>query len=82
MSRQCSRTIGDKVAVVGQPLTIDVLASDLNQDALTFNLTSVPALPAGAGITQSTVYGRATIDWPAVASGHVRSDRGGGRRWQ
>ena len=53
------------VALIGQPVSIDLLASDLDQDALTW---SANGLPVGAVITPATQYGHATLTWtPTLA---------------
>jgi hypothetical protein len=57
--------IGDKVAVIGQPLHFTVTAHDLDQDALTI---TADGLPAGAILTQGTVYGTATVSWTPTAT--------------
>jgi hypothetical protein len=56
--------VGDKVAVVGQPLTFTLTATDLDQDPLIFSATG---LPADAKLTQGTVYGAATVTWTPTA---------------
>jgi len=56
--------IGDKVALVGETLTFDVLVSDKDQDALTYDLAG---LPAGATLTPTAVYGRAIFSWTPAA---------------
>ncbi len=57
--------IGPKVAVVGQQLSFVVNASDLDQDALTFGLSG---LPAAAVLTPGNVYGTATLTWTPTAA--------------
>ncbi len=57
--------LGDVVAVVGQTLQIEVQASDMDQDPLSWGLSG---LPAGATITPTAVYGRALVTWtPTLA---------------
>ncbi len=57
--------IGDKVAIIGQPISFTVKASDLDQDPLIF---SALGLPTGATLTPSPIYGQAIFSWtPAVA---------------
>jgi VCBS repeat-containing protein/YD repeat-containing protein len=53
-------TLGHQVAVVGNPLRFTVRASDLDQDALSFSATG---LPAGATLTPGTQYGSAVFLW-------------------
>ena len=57
--------IGPAVAVVGQPLTFTVNASDLDQDPLTFGLSG---LPTAATLTSGSVYGTATFTWTPTAA--------------
>ena len=57
--------IGDKVAVVGQPLQFTLHASDAGQDPLTF---SALGLPAGATLTPSSTYGQAVVSWTPTAA--------------
>jgi RHS repeat-associated protein len=53
--------IGDKVAVIGQPLTFVVRAADLDQDGLTFAMTG---LPTGATLAPGPQrYGVAQFSW-------------------
>ena len=52
--------IGDKVAVVGEPIEFTVYVADLDEDNLTFSATG---LPPGATLTDSSTYGRATFSW-------------------
>jgi YD repeat-containing protein len=58
--------IGNKVAVVGQPLAFVIRASDLDQDPLTFTTTT--GLPAGATLTPLAVYGQAQFSWTPTAA--------------
>ncbi|HEY4633395.1 MAG TPA: putative Ig domain-containing protein, partial [Candidatus Limnocylindrales bacterium] len=63
--------IGDKVAVVGEPLEFTLRVSDADQDPLTFGTVG---LPAGATLTRDIVYGTATFSWtptPADQGAHV-----------
>ncbi|TAK53398.1 MAG: hypothetical protein EPO25_10765, partial [Gammaproteobacteria bacterium] len=56
--------IGDAVAVLGQALRIELRASDLDQDALSW---SADSLPVGATLTPGASYGTAVFEWtPAV----------------
>ena len=57
--------IGDKVAIVGQPLSFIVRARDPDQNPLTF---TVDNMPAGMTITPLSIYGTARIDWLPVAA--------------
>ncbi|BAZ46381.1 DNA/RNA non-specific endonuclease [Chondrocystis sp. NIES-4102] len=52
--------IGNKVAVVGEPIEFTVYVADLDEDNLTFSATG---LPDGASLTPSNTYGRATFSW-------------------
>jgi YD repeat-containing protein len=52
--------IGDKVGVVGQPLTFTIHATDGDQDPLTFGDLG---LPLGATLTPSSTYGDAVVTW-------------------
>src|SRR5262249_13841274 len=52
--------IRDAVAVVGQPFSLPIRASDLDQEPLTFTLTG---LPTQAGLTAGTAYGTQTLNW-------------------
>src|SRR5207237_4439781 len=52
--------IGTKVAVVGQPLQLALVAADLDQDPLTF---SAIGLPGNASLTSGSVYGQGIINW-------------------
>ena len=56
--------IGDKVAIVGQPLSFTISASDLDQEPLTF---SANGLPSGATLTPGHAYGTATFQWTPTA---------------
>src|SRR5262249_53947213 len=64
--------IGDRVAVIGQPLIIGLHATDLNQDTLTF---SADGLPAGANVTAGAGYGTARVQW-APTGGTAGDSRG------
>jgi hypothetical protein len=57
--------IGNKVAVVGNPIQFTVQAADRNQDNLTF---STSGLPAGATLTPTATYGTARFQWTPTAS--------------
>src|SRR5262249_53871652 len=57
--------LAPRVAVVGQSLQIGLAATDLDQTPLTF---AVQGLPAGATLTPSSVYGRATVTWTPTAA--------------
>ncbi|MEQ1656611.1 MAG: putative Ig domain-containing protein, partial [Nitrospira sp.] len=52
--------IGNKVAVIGQPLQLTVRATDLDQDPLTFTMTG---LPTNATIAPGVQYGTAVVSW-------------------
>jgi YD repeat-containing protein len=52
--------VGDKVAIIGQPLVFTVRVSDPDQDPLTF---AADNLPAGASFTGTSVYGTARFTW-------------------
>jgi len=53
------------VAVVGQPLSVALLANDRDQDALTW---SANGLPIGAEILAAIQYGHATLAWTPTAA--------------
>jgi YD repeat-containing protein len=57
--------IGDKVAVVGEPLSFTVQVRDLDQEPLSFN---VQGLPAGATLTPLPTYGQAQFSWTPTAA--------------
>jgi Bacterial Ig domain/Putative Ig domain/Bacterial Ig-like domain len=63
--RPVLKYIGDKIAVVGQPLGVTIQANDTTQDALTFFGDN---LPSGMTITTLPTYGAARIDWTPGAS--------------
>ena len=70
--------IGDKVAIVGQPLTFTVRASDPDQHPLMFFANGSPA---GATLTAGTTYGTAIFEWtPTAADLRDDSDHGGSDR--
>ncbi len=48
------------VAVVGQPMSVALLANDMDQDALTWTANG---LPVGAEILAAIQYGHATLTW-------------------
>ena len=52
------------VAVVGQPLSVALLANDMDQDVLTW---SANGLPVGAEIIAAIQYGHATLTWTPTA---------------
>jgi YD repeat-containing protein len=55
----------DSVALVGEPLTIPIQVTDLDQDALQFELSG---LPDAASLTFPGSYGTATLEWtPTLA---------------
>ncbi|MES2942354.1 MAG: putative Ig domain-containing protein, partial [Pseudomonadota bacterium] len=54
------------VALVGQPMLIPVSVRDLDQDALSYTLTSGPA-NASISADQPAVYGHASIRWTPTA---------------
>ena len=53
------------VAVIGQPLSVNVIASDLDQDPLSW---TTKGLPFGAEFTASARYGQATLTWTPTAA--------------
>src|SRR5262249_59478191 len=57
--------IGDKVAVICQPLSFTVTAHDLDQDTL---VITADGRPQGATLTQGPVYGKATVTWTPGAA--------------
>jgi hypothetical protein len=59
------RYVGDKVAVVGEPLSFNVFVGDANQDALSYGISG---LPSGAVITKLATYGMARVDWTPTAA--------------
>ncbi len=54
------RFVGDTVAVVGQPLQLEVRADDIDQESLSF---AVAGLPTAAVLSPGAVYGTALLDW-------------------
>ena len=52
------------VAVVGQALSVPILVSDMDQDALSYSATG---LPIGAVITPQDQYGYAILTWTPTA---------------
>jgi len=52
------------VALVGQPLSVAIIASDLDQDPLTWTSTG---LPLGAELIPASQYGLATLRWTPSA---------------
>ncbi|WP_404783509.1 putative Ig domain-containing protein [Altericista sp. CCNU0014] len=57
--------IGDKVAVVGEPLEFVVRVRDLDQEPLSF---AVQGLPTGATLTPLPIYGQARFSWTPTAA--------------
>lgn len=57
--------IGDKIAVIGQPLSFVLQATDPDQDALTF---AASGLPAGATLTDGVRYGTKVFTWTPTAA--------------
>ncbi len=57
--------IGDQVAVIGQPFALDLLASETDQDNLTYAVTG---LPSAATLTPGSFYGSATLNWTPTAA--------------
>ncbi len=57
--------VGDQVAVIGQPFTLNLTASETDQDPLTY---AVSGLPAAAVLTPGTSYGTATLKWTPTAA--------------
>lgn len=62
--------IGDKVAVAGKDLQFTIVATDLDQDPLTFGALG---LPPGATLTPSSTYGETVFDWTPTSSDLGRS---------
>ena len=56
--------IGDKVAVVGQPLTFTLHASDFDQDQLTFTVQGLPI----QALSQASAYGKENVTWTPTAA--------------
>ncbi|MAE63850.1 MAG: hypothetical protein CMJ18_06215, partial [Phycisphaeraceae bacterium] len=52
--------VGDRVGVVGQPMTFDVMVADMDEDPLAFEMEGAPV---GATLTPTGTYGLATFDW-------------------
>jgi hypothetical protein len=52
------------VALVGQPLAVAIIASDLDQDPLSWTSTG---LPLGAELIPASQYGQATLRWTPTA---------------
>ncbi len=57
--------LGDQVAVAAQLFTLNLNASEADQDPLTY---SVSGLPPAAVLTPGTTYGTATLDWTPTAA--------------
>jgi hypothetical protein len=57
--------LGGVVALVGEPLEIPILTSDVDQDPLTYALEG---LPPGATVTPTSVYGHAVVQWVPTMS--------------
>ena len=53
------------VAVAGQVLRVPILATDMDQDPLSF---TAQGLPAGAKIVTGTLYGHAYLEWTPAAN--------------
>ena len=56
--------LGAAVAVAGQAMSLPVNVADMDEDALAYELSG---LPAGAAIVPSPVYGQAHIQWTPQA---------------
>ena len=56
--------LGDAVAVIGQAMSIPVLVSDMDQDALTYAVSGL----VGATLTPTAVYGKALLNWTPTAA--------------
>ncbi|MEZ6135593.1 MAG: CARDB domain-containing protein [Pirellulaceae bacterium] len=54
-----------RVVLADQALSFQIRVTDLDQDALTI---SASGLPNGATITQSSIYGEATLNWSPTAA--------------
>ena len=52
--------IGNQVALIGQPFTLNLLSSEPDQDNLTY---MVVGLPPAAVLTPGSTYGTATLNW-------------------
>src|SRR6185437_15888660 len=52
------------VAIIGQPLSLPINISDMDQDALQL---SSSGLPASATLTLGTQYGQALLSWTPTA---------------
>ncbi len=57
--------INDRVSLPGDLFSVTAVASDIDQDALTF---TVEGLPAEATITPGVTYGTATLNWTPTAA--------------
>jgi YD repeat-containing protein len=57
--------LGDRVALVGKPLVIDILAADPDLEPLTY---TVSGLPTGATLTPGVVYGTARLMWTPTSN--------------
>ncbi|MEI7465867.1 MAG: putative Ig domain-containing protein, partial [Burkholderiales bacterium] len=63
--------VGNKVALFGQPLEFTLLASDKDQDTLTF---TAEGLPPSATLVPGVAYGTAKFSWtPTSTEGGVRT---------
>ncbi len=54
-----------RVVLAEQALSFPIRVSDLDQDALTIDASG---LPSGATLTQSSIYGEATLNWNPTAA--------------
>ncbi len=57
--------LGDQVALIGQPFALNLHASEIDQDNLSF---TVVGLPTAAVLTPGTSYGTATLNWTPGAA--------------
>ncbi len=58
-------SVGPRVAIAGQPFTLNLQASESDQDNLTWR---VNGLPPAATLTPSSFYGAATLNWTPTSA--------------
>ncbi|NJR16287.1 MAG: tandem-95 repeat protein [Calothrix sp. CSU_2_0] len=58
--------VGDKVAVIGQPLEFLVNTADRDQDSLQYSITGLPA-GTNATLTPTGIYGQSKFTWTPTA---------------
>ena len=56
--------IGDRVAIIGQPLEIELRSSDLDQETLSYSVSGI----VGAEIVPGTTYGQSFLRWTPNAA--------------